>query len=451
MPVTVTELGHIWNKVLTNVKNQIPDTKIFDAFLSDSFLYSYENNTLVVGVNSNLALKILNDQYIDLISGAAREVIGQYVTVEFKFIDTLKQARGEPEKPKIEFFKNSVVNTSLTFDNFIVGKCNIEAQQAAIYIAANPGKSFNPLFIHSNSGLGKTHLLQAIVNYIQEKDPQKHALYITSNDFIEEFIQFATGETNSSKLKEYIYSFDALLIDDIQFIGGKKQTEQFLFEIFNTMLMHGKQVVITSDKHPSELKNFDERMKSRFGQGLTQSISNPDTETCVKILKSKINAGPLDINCIKPEVLEFIAEKFSKNIRNIDEALNKLVWYTTMYKPSKFIDMDTAFEALQSLIDVKVTKSQLNQQKIINVVADYYSLTPSQLTAKTRTGEVVVPRQISMYLMRYMLDLPFSQIGLVFGGKDHSTVMHAVNKVETELKIDVNLQTAISEIKKLLK
>lgn len=448
MPVTVTELGHIWSKVLSNVKEKIPDNKIFDAFLGDSFLYSYNNDEMIVGVNSNLASKILSDQYSDLIEGSAREIINRKVKISFKVVEKLKDIK--VEQPKTEFFKNSVVNTSLTFDNFIVGKCNIEAQQAAIYIASNPGKNFNPLFIYSNSGLGKTHLLHAIVNHIHNNS-DKRALYLTSDDFTSEFIKFVTGESSSDKLKEYICSFDVVLIDDIQFIGGKSQTEYFLFTIFNAMLMHGKQVVITSDKHPSELKNFDERIKSRFGQGLTISISSPDVETCVKILKSKINAGPLNVDSIKPEVLEFIAEKFSKNIRNIDEALNKIVWYTTMYKPVKYIDMDIAMEALQSLIDVKNTKSQLNQQKILSVVADYYNLTPSQLTSSSRTGNIIVPRHISMYLMRYMLDIPFKQIGLVFGGKDHSTVMHAVTKVEKELKTDVTLQTAVNEIKKLLK
>ena len=198
MPVTVTELGHIWSKVLSNVKEKIPDNKIFDAFLGDSFLYSYNNDEMIVGVNSNLASKILSDQYSDLIEGSAREIVNRKVKISFKVVEKLKDIK--VEQPKTEFFKNSIVNTSLTFDNFIVGKCNIEAQQAAIYIASNPGKNFNPLFIYSNSGLGKTHLLHAIVNHIHNNS-DKRALYLTSDDFTSEFIKsFSTlpGPTDAN-------------------------------------------------------------------------------------------------------------------------------------------------------------------------------------------------------------------------------------------------------------
>ena len=217
------------------------------------------------------------------------------------------------------------------------------------------------------------------------------------------------------------------------------------------MHANGKQIVITSDKHPSELKSFDERLKSRFVQGLTVSIEQPETSTCVLILQNKIENSPLNINSFDPKVLEFIASNFSKNMRDIDQAFNKLLFYVTSFRPTKYIDMDVATEALQSLIDVKDAKTKMNEQKIISVVSDYYNVTPSQLQGTSRQGKIAMARHISMYLIRKMLDTPYTKIGMIFGGKDHSTVMSGVEKVEKELKINTALETAINEIKNQLK
>ena len=261
----------------------------------------------------------------------------------------------------------------------------------------------------------------------------------------------ASGEREADKLKNYIVRHDILLIDDVQMLGGKEKTTDFLFQIFQKMHNTNKQIVITSDKHPSELKGFDERLKSRFGGGLSISIASPDVQTCVSILKAKIEAGPLDINIFDQDVLDFIGQKFSKNIRNIDEALHKLVYYTTVFKPGKHIDMEIAMEALQPLVDVRSEKQKLSEQRIINVVADYYSLTPSQVTGSSREYKIALARHVSMYLIRTLLDTPFTRIGAMFGGKDHSTVMSGVEKVERELKTNSNLQEAVNELKKRLK
>lgn len=447
---TVTELQNLWAAINKKLRENVEDVRFFDVFLSESYIYSYEGNVMTVAVSSNLAATILSTKYKDVIQEAVKTVIGTSVRVKFDVTENLKtKAPAAEEKPV--FFKNSIVNPHLTFDSFITGQSNLEAKQAAMYIASNPGKGFNPLFIYSNPGLGKTHLLQGIMNFVREKMPSKKALYFEADDFFQEFIDFASGQKQIDLLKNYMLSHDILLVDDIQLLSNKEKTLVFFFEIFNRFLVQGKQVVITSDKAPSELKGFEERLKSRFASGLTVVINQPETTTCVAILKSKIENSPLDINSFDPRVLDFIGSRFSKNVREIDSALNKLIWYVTSYKPSKFIDMDTAMEALQSLIDVKEAKQKLSEQRIINVVAEYYNLQTSDLVGLSRSGNIATARHVAMYLIRSMLDVPFTRIGIIFGGKDHSTVMSGVNKVEKELKTNTLMQKAVTEIKNSLK
>lgn len=454
MSLSVSELTTIWSKIKDNLEQKVEDKHFFDVFLEQSYIFSFDNNVMVIAVNSNFAVSILSTKYLSTIKDSVKEVTNQNVKISFGVISELiKSSPIEEDKPL--FFKDCKVNTGWTFDTFITGPCNLEAKQAAMFIAANQGKNnnpYNPLFIYSNPGLGKTHLLHAIVNFVRTSQPSKKALYCEAADFLQEFVDFTNGEKQADDLKKFILSFDILLIDDIQGLAMKEKTCYFFFDIFNSLYSHGKQIVITSDKHPSDLKGFfEERLKSRFSSGLTVSITQPDQKTCVSILKSKIENGPMDINAFDPEVLEFVASKFSKNIRDIDQALNKLTFYITTYKPTKYITLDIAMEALQSLIDVKDAKQKLNEQKIINAVAEYYNLTPSQITGSSRQGNIALTRHVAMYLIRTMLDVPYTRIGIIFGGKDHSTVMSGVTKVENSLKTNSNLQEAVNDIKAILK
>lgn len=451
MSKSVTELANIWSRIKTRLSESVEDKRLFDAFLNESSIHSFDDNEMVIAVTSNFAAQILSTKYINLILGAAKDVLNYPVTIKIDSYDNLKQVtKPIPERPL--FFKNSIVNDSLTFDSFVTGPNNLEACQAAMLIASNPGKTFNPLFLYSNPGLGKTHLLQAIVNYINEVHPEKKALYCEAGDFIQEFVSYVTGESKQEELKEYIKSFDVFLIDDIQGLATKEQTCYFFFDIFNWFLQHNKQFVIASDKHPDELKGFyDERIKSRFVQGLTISIQQPDEQTCVNIIKSKVSKGVLNVDAFDPEVFDFIAKNFSKNIRDVDQALHKLIFYTTSYKPTKHVDLNTAMEALQSIMDVKNAKGKIGEQRIINTVAEYYNITPSQIIGPSRQGNIALARHISMYLIRTMLDMPYKSIGMMFGGKDHSTVMSGVEKVEKQLKTNQNLSKAVEELKGRLK
>lgn len=449
MSETITELQNLWSAINKNLRDNVEDVRFFDVFLAESYIHSFEGNKMIVAVNSNLAANLLSTKYINVIQDSVKSVIGKNVNVTFDVPDNLKSVAPVEEKPL--YFRNSIVNPNLVFDNFVTGPSNIEAKQAALYISSNPGAGFNPLFIYSNPGLGKTHLLQGIANSIRANFPGKKALYCGALDFLQEVVDTAQGKKEIEALKKFVCSHDVLLIDDIQMLSGKDITLAFFFEIFNKMLLSGKQVVITCDKAPSEIKGFDERLRSRFDSGLTVTISQPEVPTCVAILKSKIENSPLPIDSIDPRVLDFIGEKFSRNIREIDSALNRLIWYVTIYKPTKYIDMQTAMDALQNLINVKDAKTKLSEQKIINVVAEYYNCTPTELTGPSRASNIALPRHVAMYLIRMMLDVPFTKIGYIFGGKDHSTVMSGVNKVEKSLKTSINLQTAVNEIKSKLK
>ena len=450
MPETITELQNLWSAITKRLRDEVEDVRFFDVFLSESYIHSFDNREMVVAVNSGLAAMILSTKYMSVFQETVKAITGLSPKIKFDVAENLK-TNTPPVEEKPVYFKNSVVNPSLTFDNFVAGPSNLEAKQAAMYIAASPGASFNPLFIYSNPGLGKTHLMQAVVNFIREKNPGKKVLYFESGDFLQEFVDITSGTKNLNAFKKYIQSQDVLLVDDIQMLSTKEKTLDFFFDCFNKLMLSGKQIVITSDKAPSELKGFEERLNTRFASGLIVVIGQPEVPTCVAILRSKIENSLLDINSFDPKVLDFIGEKFSKNVREIDSALNRLIWYVTSYRPTKYIDMTIAMEALQNLIDIKDTKQKLSEQKIINVVADYYKKTPSQITGSSRESDITLARHIAMYLIRKMLDVPFTKIGFIFGGKDHSTVMSGVNKVEKSLKTNESLKTAVGEIESQLK
>lgn len=447
---TISELQNAWSRIQQELSKNIEDRHFFDVYLSESYIHSLENGVMTIVVGSSLAVKILSSKYTTTIQDAARAVMGTPIKIKIDVKENLKTV-SDLSNAKETYFKSQVINPSFTFDSFVTGPSNLEAKQAALFVASNPGKAFNPLFIFSNSGLGKTHLLHAIVNYVHENMPGKKALYCDSNDFISEYVKFATGVNKGTAFKDFCSSFDFFLIDDIQNLSSKEQTLIAFFDIFNILHSHGKQIVITSDKHPAELKSFDERLKSRFAAGLTITINQPDVPTCVAILKNKVENSILDINSFDPRVFELIAQNFSKNIRDIDSAFTKLLFYVTSFRPTKYITLEIANEALQPLLDIKKSRTKLNEARVISVVADYYNKTPSQLTGTSRQGDIVFARHIAMYMIRKMLDTPYTKIGMIFGGKDHSTVMNGVEKVEKELKTNPNIETAINDIKSLLK
>ena len=449
---TLSEIAQLWDRVLERLQTKINDRHIFDSFFADTYIHAIDANEIKVLVNSGLASNLLSTKYIDVLALAVAEV----TQTNFKLVFLQK---GELEKnikateKKSSFFANSFVNRKYTFDNFVVGTSNREAHQAAVLIASNPGKLFNynPLFIYSQSGLGKTHLLHAIGNYVRENAPSLKVLYITTDDFVDEFIKYVSGEKDSDNMKDFFKAVDVLMVDDIQFLSEKVKTEEMFFHIFNYLVNAGKQIILTSDRHPSEIRGVESRLVTRFNSGLTMNITVPDLPTRVAILKKKIEANGLDITYFDEEVFHFFAERFSNNVRELEGALNRLVFYVINIKQTKHITMEVAIESVQPLIGSGAPLSSLTENRIINTVADYYNLTTQQLTGRIRTNQIAMARHIAMYLIRTLLDVPFLKIGALFGGKDHSTVMNAVKKVEKSLKVDEAIATAVDQLEKRLK
>lgn len=451
---SISEITQLWDRSLIKIEERLGEKQLFDSFFAGSYIHEIKGNTIVVIVNSALAATLIKQRYYDIVVEVVNEITQSNFQINFILESDIEKTDISPiaTVKKQSYFSDAVVNSNLTFDNFVVGSFNREASQASIMVASKPGTTFNPLFIYSNSGLGKTHLMHAVGNYVNKvSKPGAKILYITGNDFVEEYIKYVRGEKESEDLKSYVCGFDVLLFDDVQLLANKPKTQEMFFYIFEKFVNSGKQIIITSDKQPNELSGLEDRLITRFTRGLTVKIDEPDQNTCVEILRKKIDANGLDLSKFDDSVLYFFADKFSKSVRELEGALNRLIFYTVTLKQTDRITMEVAAEAVQTLVGGKGFATQLNEQKIINVVADYYNLTPSQLTGKIRTGQIALARHIAMYLIRNTLDIPLKKIGDMFGGKDHTTVMSGIQKVDNELKTDEDLRTAIDELKKRLK
>ena len=454
MVTSISESTRLWEKVLKKIEEKINEKKTFDTFFANSYIHDIRGNVLIVVASNLVAKTVLSNQYADLIKSTLGDLTeDEYVVkivTESEIEETSEvkvKVKQNVSEPTSAYFEGAVINPNLTFDNFVVGDFNKEAHQAALYVAKNGGNLFNPLFLYSHSGLGKTHLLHAIGNEIlKSRMPNGKILYITANDFVEEYIQFVRAEKDNQSLKDFFKNVDILLLDDVQFLANKVKTEEMFFYIYQDMINKGKRIIITSDRQPASLKGLEDRLITRFTQGLTVKIKDPDKETCIEILKKKITDNGLDINKIDNGVIEFFAEKFSSNVRELEGALNRLIFYSQNLKQTDTITMDVAIEAIGSLKGGKSVAAQLSEHKIINVVADYYKIPAAQISSKDRSGQVVLARHITMYLIRKHLDIPLKKIGELLGGRDHTTVMSGIEKVEKELKTDEQLKNAIEQL-----
>lgn len=447
MNSTVSEIAQLWDRVLVKIKDRLRDPKVYDAFFDNTYIDSLDGNTMIVVTNSSLAPIIIESKYQDLATRCVEEVTGTNFQIRFVEKDEARKYH-EEKKEKPRFFSDSHLDPKFTFDSFVVGDPNREAYQASLMIANSPGKLFNPLLLYSESGLGKTHLMQAIGNAIRADTPASKVLYVAAADFLDEYVRFAQGYKEEQSLTQFFKNeVDVLLIDDIQFLVGKKKTMEMFFVVFADLVKAGKQIVITSDQHPNMLEGLDDRLKSRFQAGLVLSIKRPDLETSKAILCNKIAASGLDVHDFDDDVIAFLASRFSNNVRELEGALNRLLFYTINMRPTKHITMPVAAEAIQGLISAQEDGKKVTESRIIAVVADYYNLTEAQITGKIRTSQIALARHIAMYLVKSLLDTPFTKIGQAFGGRDHATAMKGVEKVEKSLKTDPDMQKAISELK----
>ncbi len=452
MENTLSELTALWGRVLNRIKAELADDPlVYDSFFKDSYIHSLDGKTINVVVNSSLAVQILRSQYEKTVLGALADCTETNFDVHFLSKDQISSSAAiKPAKPA--YFSDSYINPNYTFDNFVVGESNREAYQASLMIAQNPGHLYNPVLIFGESGLGKTHLLHAIGNKVKSKYPAMKVLYIHAQEFLNEYVKFVSGDMAGISISDWFKNeVDFLLIDDVQFLANKERTEETFFTIYNDFYSRGKQVVLTCDQHPSKLNGLDERLKTRFVQGLPLCIAQPERETCEQILRMRIRANGLKESDFDPEVITFFANTFHKNVRELEGAFDRLLFFAVQMNGSNHVTLKIAQTAVSSLVDVKAATGTLSAEKVIDAVADYYGIPSYQLTGKIRTSQIALARHIAMYLIRSRLDAPFAKIGSLFGGRDHATVMNGVNKVENSLKTDKGLQKAVSDINKRLK
>lgn len=444
-------IKEIWNMTLKCIEDKIPQ-KIYENYFDDVKLLSLDKNIATVVVPNELSKTLLEGQYKQNLQDSLLEVTETLYDLKFILSSELEEntsSTSSENLSKASFFKHSKLNPNYTFDNFVVGESNESAYKAS-HLIADRLATLNPLFIYSASGLGKTHLMHAIGNYVLSVTPLKKVLYITAEDFVDEYVRFSTKrDKNNVSMKDFFITVDVFLIDDIQFLAEKTQTCEMFFHIFNLLVSNNKQIVITSDRDPKKLEGLEERLVSRFSSGLTVSIKVPEIDTLMNILKLKIKASGHDLNLFPDDVLLYLAQNNSKNVRELEGALNRIVFYNMINKNPGPITMDLVHQAFDNEV-VKDHKESLSPEKIISTTASYYNLAPSQLTSKVRINQITFARQIAIYLCRELLDIPFSQIGKIFS-RDHSTIMSSVQKVENLLKDDNQTIHAINQLKDQLK
>lgn len=439
----MNQLDMFWKKTLEIFKNQINDKVIFDSFFAPLEIREIINDDIIITIETkwNYDEVILQKETLQEIFNTVSN--SYYHLVFLTEEDYLKNHDNSNDL----FELDDNLNSELNFETFVVGNSNRIAQNASLAVAMKPGISYSPLFIHSQSGLGKTHLLNAIGNYAKKRNHSLKILYTSSENFVNEYIKSIKDNTVDNFNFKYRH-IDILLIDDIQFIATKESSSEVLFNIFNELKKNKKQIVITSDQPPRELKGMEGRLVSRFTQGLTVSIDTPEFETSKAILRKKLEFENVGFP-ITEDVLDFIASHFNKDVRELEGSLKRLLFYKLICgKKLDKIDLDFALEAFADSYIQEKEKKELTVDTIKKAVADYYNLTVAQINSKSRTSNIIIARHIAMYLVRNLInDISFIQIGHEFGGRDHSTVMKACDKVQKNMKKDMNYNKAIEDIK----
>ena len=447
----------LWSKTLEIIQREV-NSIVYQTWFKETKIYRIVGNTITIMVPMEIHRKNLNDKYIDIIVKALAEITNNIYDINFVLEDEIVLKEEEPKKKEvnISLIDNSKYNfssnliKSYTFDNFVVGNSNKLAHAAAVAVAETPGETYNPLFFYGTSGLGKTHLMHAIGNYIEENSNKK-VLYVTSEQFTDDFTKINRKDDNNQTNYEYAEYFknkyrsiDVLIIDDIQFLASKSKTQEEFFHTFNVLHHDNKQIIISSDRSPNDLKLLEERLKTRFCWGLTANISPPDFELRKNILKKKIQSFKL-LPEIPEDVIEYIASNMTSDVRNLEGAINRLMAYSLMMGYTE-ITLPVAIDALKDHIN-KGTSEKPNIIKVQKLVADYFQISVDDLKSKKRTASIAFPRQIAMYICRNDLNESFERIGLEFGGKDHTTVMHSCDKIIDELKMNDELKKIIEKIK----
>ncbi len=453
--MTKNELIDKWNKVLNLIEKEVTAVA-YDLWIKALKPLAVKDDEIIIYASSVAAKNQCENNYLTLIKFALDSTfVGDYkgfkiITGEEeknKYLESELVGEVPVEEKRISNFKTNL-NQKYTFSNFVVGKSNQIVYAACKNVADYPSYRFNPLFIYGGVGLGKTHLLHAIGNQIVHDNPEMKVLYVTCEQFTNDYIDAIRSNFKDNAIsvfRDKYRNVDVLLMDDIQFISKKIETQENFFHTFNDLYQQNKQIVIASDRPPKEIETLSDRLRSRFASGMIQDIGQPDFETRVAILMKK---AQIENYNVQSEVIDYLAEKYDTNVRELEGCLSKVVFYANLLG-HHFADIEDAKEALKNV--EKDDRAKINIEKIISVCCDYYNVDREDLIGKKKNKEIVDPRQIAMYLITEILDTPLVNIGRIFGNRDHTTVMHARDKVTRMVKDNSNLRAEISELKEKIK
>ncbi|MCY7501458.1 chromosomal replication initiator protein DnaA [Bacillus sp. FSL W8-0920] len=440
----------LWNKALLKIETKLSKPS-FETWMKSTKAHSLQGDTLTITAPNEFARDWLESRYLHLIADTIYELTGEELSIKFIIPQNQDEVEAMPKSPIKKMSKEdpvdipqNMLNPKYTFDTFVIGSGNRFAHAASLAVAEAPAKAYNPLFIYGGVGLGKTHLMHAIGHYVIDHNPSAKVVYLSSEKFTNEFIN-SIRDNKAVDFRNRYRNVDVLLIDDIQFLAGKEQTQEEFFHTFNTLHEESKQIVISSDRPPKEIPTLEDRLRSRFEWGLITDITPPDLETRIAILRKKAKAEGLDI---PNEVMLYIANQIDSNIRELEGALIRVVAYSSLI--NKDINADLAAEALKDIIPSSKPRI-ITIKDIQRIVGQQFNIRLEDFKAKKRTKSVAYPRQIAMYLSREMTDSSLPKIGEEFGGRDHTTVIHAHEKISKLIVEDEQLQQHVKEIKEQLK
>jgi chromosomal replication initiator protein len=447
----------VWRAALGELQVSLSPAN-FETWLKETALVAVDDNRFRVGVPNGFAKDWLETRYRSLISQTLARVVGYSVTVDFEVQEGLSSQNGDsttgaaaPAQVRLEPGRvggagegsSASLNPRYTFRNFIVGSANRLAHAASLSVAERPGHAYNPLFLYGGVGLGKTHLMHAIGNQVLSRFPRKRVVYATSEKFTNEFIA-SIQQGRIEDFRNRYRRIDLLLIDDIQFIADKERTQEEFFHTFNAIHEDGKQIVLSSDRPPKLITTLEERLRSRFEWGLIADLTAPDLETRIAILRAKAEENSVPI---ASDVLEFIARKVASNIRELEGALNRIVAYASMGGMPITIDLA---QAVLSNVLYNPKRRMVTPERIASAVSEYYGVDLEQLRGQKRDRAIVTPRQIAMYLMRAETDVSLLRIGQELGGRDHSTVLHACDKIDRETQENEELRRELAAVREMI-
>jgi chromosomal replication initiator protein len=441
-----TKLKDIWEKTLNIMKGELTEVS-FNTWIKSIQPLSMDKEFIKLGVPNQFTKEILESRYKDLLSNSLQVITTKKYSLIFVILsEENNDNNGSAAENNDQTLNNvddmnTMLNPKYKFDSFVIGNSNRFAHAACLAVAEAPAKAYNPLFIYGGVGLGKTHLMHAIGHYILQNNPKARVVYVSSEKFTNELINSIKDDKNEEFRTKY-RNIDVLLIDDVQFIGGKERTQEEFFHTFNALHENNKQIILSSDRPPKEIPTLEDRLRSRFEWGLIADIQPPDFETRIAILKKKADVENLNI---PNEVMVYIATKIKSNIRELEGALIRIVAFSSL--TNKEISVDLASEALKDIISNKHAK-QITIELIQDIVANTYNLRIEDFKSARRTRNIAYPRQIAMYLCRKLTDMSLPKIGEEFGGRDHTTVIHAYEKISGEIKKDEALKNIVSDITK---